>query len=65
MKAQPKQRSHLDLTAYGVVLVLECITGKILMDGRTNIINIAQNNIYCCWKLLSAMLSRLKKSSVM
>lgn len=35
---------------------LECILGRILVDGRTNRINIVQNNIYCCWKLLSAML---------
>lgn len=35
---------------------LECILGRILEDGRTNRINIVQNNIYCCWKLLSAML---------
>lgn len=37
-------------------LFLECITGTILVDGKTDIINIVQNNIYCCWKLLSAML---------
>lgn len=42
MKAQQMQRSHLNLTAYGVVLVLECIIGEILMDGRTNIINIVE-----------------------
>lgn len=54
LKAQPKQRSPLNSSAYGVVVFLECITGRILVDGRTNIINIVHNNIYCCW---SAMLS--------
>lgn len=50
-----KAESSPRLSAYGVVVFLECITGRILVDGRTNIINIVQNNIYCCWKLLSAM----------
>lgn len=56
MKAQPKQRSHLDFSAYGIVFsyfFLECIRGRILESGRRNIINIDRNNIYYCWKLLS------------
>lgn len=40
MKAQPKQRSHLDFSAYGVFIFLECPLGRILVDGRTNRINI-------------------------
>lgn len=63
MKAQPKQRSRFDFSAYGVVFVLECIIGRILVDGRTNAINIVSNNIYCCWKLLSAVLLSHKLSS--
>lgn len=45
----------MDSSAYGVLSFLEYIRQRILADGETNVINIVWNNIYCFWKLLSAV----------
>lgn len=67
MKAQPKQRSHLDFSACGVVFFLECTIGRILMDGRTNIINIVQKQYLLLLEITKchASLSQTVFSSVL
>lgn len=58
MKAQPKQRSRLDFSAYGSLFVFWNANRRNSCgwEKQIQLINIVQNNIYRCWKLLSAML---------
>lgn len=44
-----------------VLSFLEYTRGRILVDGKTNVINIVPNNIYCFRKLLSAIAVSLEK----